>query len=187
MSTSGTDDAQQQAARMTVMDAKTIEKGCVCARRSSATFAVLMHATTKPCWHALRCKPDAEVQCHVGTADQRRIIGVQKIADIVFRSSTCFASSCHRIHQLFAKFKGCNIVAITFAVTHVPLGARIHVRGLRSKGELFRMADGWRIYRRFHSPLWQTDAEAVVPKIHVQTTGVTAERGAVALELLHVN
>lgn len=74
-----------------------------------------------------------------------------------------YAASCHVTGNIVIEIDGDSAIADTFGVAFVvpsglPEPGQVITRGLRYRDDLVRRADGWRILRRVHSPLWQSNA-----------------------------
>lgn len=80
----------------------------------------------------------------------------------MFSENAPILMSNHSVSHHTIQAEGNRLIGITYAVAHLlikPADAkRILIRGLRYDDEYIREEGRWRIARRIHNPLWQTDA-----------------------------
>ncbi|TWP50462.1 nuclear transport factor 2 family protein [Lentzea tibetensis] len=94
-------------------------------------------------------------------------VGIDACAATV-RGAFGFAASVHAKGNFVANVaSGLTATASTLAVANVVLPAtatepsKVLVRGIHYRDEFVRTADGWKISKRIHAPLWQFDQLAV--------------------------
>jgi SnoaL-like domain len=108
---------------------------------------------------------DAEASYHWMTPEQRTIVGGVAVADDVYAACSLFTTSTHSIANLIVEVIGESAEANIFAIAHVIRGSSLLVRGLRYQDQLVRTTQGWRIARRKHTPMWQTEATVQSPRL----------------------
>jgi SnoaL-like domain len=108
---------------------------------------------------------DAQASYHWLTPEQKTIVGGIAIGDDVYAVCSLFTSSTHSIANLVVDLIGEAAEANTFAIANVVRGSSLLVRGLRYQDRLIRTPQGWRIIRRKHTPMWQTEAAVQSPRL----------------------
>ena len=95
---------------------------------------------------------------------------VEGVAALIDATPPTFRSSIHVLANATITLDGDRADADTSAVAHLLIDdgragspGTVVTRGLRYVDELVRLPVGWRITRRRHIPLWQTDQPATRP------------------------
>jgi SnoaL-like domain len=108
---------------------------------------------------------NAEAEYHCTTPEQKIVVGGERIGNDIYASCSRFTCSTHCIANLTLEIAGDSAEANTYAIANVVFGGNMLIRGLRYQNRLSRTPQGWRIDRRRHTPMWQTEAAALPPKL----------------------
>lgn len=133
------------------------------------------HALDTRDWPGFRScfADDAVAIYHQGSGRESRLTGNKAITDGIQARIDSYTATVHANANVQLEVAGDRARASTHAVANVVLEGHVLVRGLRYVDELERREGRWLIAKRTHIPMWQYEANAVVPSVvhrerHVQ-------------------